>query len=379
MVQATAIQVHLLWSFITPQTLDSALHNVPTDRENSLSFLLKCRATGILRPTNPDTSLPSTPDRVPNPHTFAECPAYDPDSPPFFAFLGVPSDSQTTGQPGTRFGPTIIRSASLSACYTLDPLTQVPLGFYDFSSECRILSGASMADAGDIYIAPGDNMEIIYPRITRVIQDLCDSGCVPLIMGGDHSITAAIIGTLSHEPLQIIHLDAHMDFGPLEDNNLSSIHHGNVFTYILENESHVEHLHQIGLRGIVEASVEPNISDKVSSVGMDRIRSPPNGLFNSLSVLVPTRSTYLSIDIDVLDPAFASHTGTPVSNGFFPSEMRLLIRHICEHFRVVGVDVVEVSGTGGSANQTGSLAVEILFTAAAGIFQQRTPDSRTCL
>lgn len=371
-VQATPLQLHLLWSFVSPQTIDSQLERFVEHREECLAFLLRCRALGILRRSHPETGQAELPERVSPQQNFMGIPTYEPDQPPRFTVLGVPIDSTTTGAPGTRYGPSAIRAASANLRYTLDPLTQTPLGFYDYSMRRSILSGASFADAGDLYISPGEGMMTIYPRLSQFTRELIENGSIPIVLGGDHSITAAVLSAYQSTPLQIIHLDAHTDLGTLEIDGLHGLHHGNVFSYALKHNPNIKQIVQLGLRGFVEANIKTQIP-KVHSIGMDVLRLNPDRVFDSLDPDIPT---YLTIDIDVVDPCFAPHTGAPVPYGLYPAALKDLLIRIGEQYPLVGIDLVEVTGEGHGPNRTAAVAVDALIIASAATYERAFRDRK---
>jgi len=160
----------------------------------------------------------------------------------------------------------------------------------------------------------------------------------------------------------VLHLDAHTDLG--ESMPGAGIHHGNVFSVVLDKLEYVEHLTQVGLRGLVDAS-EQQPSELVTQVGIDALRE--RGVEAVVEATDPSIPYYLSLDIDVVDPSFAPATGTPVPNGLHPHELKRFLRCFAERREVIGMDVVEVAQPAGSADGTPGLAGEALLTVADAI------------
>lgn len=373
-LDATRYQVGLLQQFEQPATRDGVLEAYPFHKKESEAFLDACIAEGLLFLCDADGKprLPATSRATPS---FCNAPPFDPTAPSAFVALGVPFDANTTGLAGAKFGPSAMRQASEGIRYRVDPLSFEPIGFHDFASGRTLLKGITLSDAGDVFMSPGEGPDKAYDRITDVTRDVVESGAIPLIMGGDHSITYPVLRAFPTSRLGIIHLDAHTDLGePLPGGGL---HHGNVFSFVLERMEFVEHITQIGLRGVLDAS-EYAASDLVTAIGMDQFRARK---IESIIDLIPADiAYYLSVDIDVVDPAFAPSTGTPVSNGMYPHELKSFLHAVAQARNIIGMDVVEVAQPGSTADQTASIGVECLLTVADGIvkgLQHKLSDADT--
>lgn len=371
---ADRYQIGLLHHFESACSVAKALEQFPFRKKQSAEFLEQCVATGLLLPVGAGGN-PVLPDRSRPVVNMFSTPVFDPAAPPAFAFLGVPFDANTTGMAGAKFGPAAIRVASECARYKLDPHTLEPVGFHDYASGKTLLDGINLADAGDVFIAPGEEPQRIYDRITRVVRELLDSGSIPLIFGGDHSITYPILRAFPSERLGVIHVDAHTDLGePLPG---ADLHHGNVFTLVLERLEFVERIVQLGLRGLLDAT-EHAETDLVTMIGMDELRG--QGIQAAIDRIEDGIPYYVSVDIDVLDPAFAPSTGTPVPGGLHPHELKAFLHEVAQQKDVIGADIVEVAGTSGPADPTAPLAVECMLSLADGIVrgvQQRIASADT--
>ncbi len=356
---ATAYQVNLLRAFEAPSAIDEVLKAFPFDRDASAAFLTDAVEAGFLLAVDADgrTQLPQTRRAAP---TIFGAPPHDASSPAAFTVLGVPFDANTTGFAGARFGPAAVRSAAETCRYVLDPLTLAPMGFEDLGSGRRLLNGVTLADGGDVLVTAGEPVDDLYDRITRAVRDLLQTGTIPVVIGGDHSITYPVLRAFSEDSLRIIHFDAHTDLGDIPTTGL---HHGNVFSFVLDRIEAVEHIHQIGLRGVMSAGAAEHV-ERVDRIGVDLMRAE----FARVPSMIPDDGPcYLSIDIDVVDPAFAPSTGTPVAGGLFPHELKTLVHEICATHEVVGIDLVEVGHADAPDDSTAHVALETILTACDGI------------
>ena len=356
-LRATEYQVRLLQRFEQPSSITAMLQLYPFHRTESTEFLNLCVTEHLLLPLD-DDGQPCIPYLKPTELTIFGAPSHRSDAPAAFTVAGVPLDTNTTGSPGARFGPEAIRAASEGCRYGLDPATLSPRGFIDFSSGRNLLAGITIADAGDVNLNVGEAPEIVYDRITNAAYELFESKTIPIFLGGDHSITYPILRGVPHEEIGIIHFDAHTDLGEVE---AAGLHHGNVFSVVLDKLEFVTSIYQIGLRGLYEANPEHR-HKRVSWFGMDDVRTKPTSAL--LDTIPAGRPYYLSVDIDVLDPAFAPSTGTPVAGGLFPHELKHLLRVVCEAREIMGMDVVEVGPSLGVADSTASIALEAMLTMA---------------
>lgn len=249
-----------------------------------------------------------------------------------FAIVGVPFDTGASFRVGARFAPEAIRSASvlLRPC---DPIRGINI--FDY------LSGI---DYGDLPVVPGF-IEDSYQRIQEAFGPVVNSGVIPICLGGDHSITLPLLRVMAenHGPLGLLHFDAHSDtwdqyFG-------HHYFHGTPFL-----RAHEEGLIdpkrtvQIGLRGglydVKDRGRPKNLGFDAVSAG-DLCKTSPHQIVARVQDRLAGGKTYLSFDIDVLDPAFAPGTGTPEIGG--PSTFQILevVRGLTE-IDFVGFDLVEV-------------------------------------
>jgi agmatinase len=265
--------------------------------------------------------------------TFAMLPRYTDVEAAEVVVIGAPFDSGTSYRPGARFGPAHIREAS-RLLRPYNPATQS----YPFGD-------AQVADAGDLVMNPYSVEEACH-SLTAGVDALHAVGARVIAIGGDHTISLPMLRSVArhHGPVALIHFDAHLDtmqtiFG-------SQFNHGTPFSRAYEegllDTSAICH---VGIRGPLsdeqdlirdaELGFRLITSDDVYRRGIDPV-------VDELVKHVGERPVYISIDIDVLDPAFAPGTGTPEAGGMSSREILNIIRGLAP-LNLVGADVVEVA------------------------------------
>jgi guanidinopropionase len=247
--------------------------------------------------------------------------------------IGVPFDGGVTNRTGTRHGPREVRNQS-----SLIRKINQGSGVAPYEL-CRI------ADLGDAWVQRPFHIESSLDEIAGFYKDVQTAGIVPLSVGGDHSISLAILrGIAAHRPVGMVHFDAHCDTG---FNYLGShYHHGAPFARAVEEGLlDPKRTVQIGIRGGVN---DRDIWRFSHDSGMRVIYMPEfyeMGLAAAIEEarrVVGDGPTYVSFDIDSLDPAYAPGTGTPEVGGFTTLEAMLMIRAL-RGLDLIGADVVEVS------------------------------------
>jgi agmatinase len=291
--------------------------------------------------------------------TYARCPAASDWENADVAVIGVPFDTATSFRPGPRFGPAAIREASL----LLRP--------WHPALEVDVFGTLSVLDGGDLDITPG-NAEKTTAQIAEGLAPIVDAGATPLVLGGDHSI---VLGELraharKHGPVGVVLLDAHAD--TWDQYYGERYFHGTPFRRALE-EGLIDPARSLlaGMRGSLYAASdldEPR-SWGFEIVPCDVLRTwTPAEYGERVRARIGDGPTYLSFDIDVLDPAFAPGTGTPEVAGLLPHEAIAFLRALAG-VPFVGYDVVEVSppydGPGQVTALNGaSIAYELLALSA---------------
>ena len=285
---------------------------------------------------------------------------------PDVAIVGAPFDVSTTFRPGARFGPRALRAnAHHPGSYHLD------LGI-------EIFDWLDVVDAGDAH-CPHGSTERSHDNIRRKVAAVAGAGILPIVIGGDHSITwpsaTAVAEAVGWGNVGIVHFDAHADTADDIDGNLAS--HGTPMRRLIESGAvRGRNFVQIGLRGywpppdvfawmreqdmtwflmqdVWERGISAVVDDAVAraSDGCDAI--------------------YLSVDIDVLDPGVAPGTGTPEPGGMGTADLLRAVRRIVLESSVVAVDVVEVSPPYDHAETTINSAHRVILESLAALAHKK--------
>jgi agmatinase len=249
------------------------------------------------------------------------------------AIVGAPMDELTSDAPGTRFGPRAIRAASCAAGGHLEARVDA------------LRNVLRVVDFGDAPILPADPVRS-HEAIEATVGDVLAAGAVPVVLGGDHSIAEPDIRACAavHGPVGLIHFDAHTDTG--REVFGVELSHGSPM-YRLVESGHVDPSRyvQIGLRGYWPGEEEFawQRAHGITSHFMHDVRN--RGIRAIVADTLETLGAgpvFVSIDVDVLDPAFAPGTGTPEPGGMTSADLLWAAREIGAHIELVGADVVEV-------------------------------------
>lgn len=264
------------------------------------------------------------------------------------AITGVPMDLGVTNRNGSRFGPRAVRTIER-------------IGPYNHVLDCAPTFELKVADIGDIPFGSRYRLEQSHDDIERRIRQIVGAGVVPLSVGGDHSITHPILKAVgAKRPVGLIHIDAHCDTGGAFDG--TKFHHGGPMrNAVLDGVLDPTRTIQIGIRGpaeyLWEFSYESGMTvihaEEVAAMGIEAV------IARALEV-VGDGPTYLSFDIDSLDPAFAPGTGTPEVGGLTTREVLQLLRGL-KGVNLVGGDVVEVAPQYDATTNTAHAGAQVLF------------------
>ncbi len=278
------------------------------------------------------------------------------------AIVGAPTDELVSDRPGARFGPRAIRAASCPPGPHLEAKV-------DAFEELRLV------DYGDAPVVPAD-ASASHAAIERTVGEVLDAGAVPIVLGGDHGIAEPDIRACAarHGPLGLVHFDAHTDTG--SEVFGTSLSHGTPMRRLVE-QGHVDPRRyvQIGLRGYWpgEAEFAWQAERSIVSLFMHEVREL--GIERAVERAVDVAGegpVYLSVDIDVLDPAFAPGTGTPEPGGLDSAELLWACRELARRLDLVGAELVEVIPTGvGSADVTALAADRTVREILTGIALRR--------
>lgn len=289
--------------------------------------------------------------------------------------VGAPIDWGATYRGGARFGPKAIREADYLGPNGSRP--HLPTGVDPFEQ-------LNVIDIGDISVAPG-YLEDGLATLAETIERIASVGSIPLVLGGDHSITYAngtgLARVHGDGSFGIVHFDAHADTG---ESSVGALHgHGTPMRRLIESGAVPGHRFvQVGLRGywpgpetvawmkdqsmrtflmseIVERGLRPVVDDAVASVT------------DSDSIGV-----HISVDVDVVDPGMAPGTGTPEPGGLTSRELLDTVRRLARELPVIGADVVEVSPPyDGPGQITAFLANRVVLEILNGMAERRIAES----
>ena len=278
------------------------------------------------------------------------------------AVLGAPMDDLVSDRPGARFGPRAIRAASSPPGPHLEAKV-------DWSAELRVV------DYGDAPVLPADPARS-HAAIEALVAEVSRAGAIPLVLGGDHSIVEADVKGVgsAHGPVALVHFDTHTDTGA-EVFGIE-VSHGTPM-YRLVRDGHVDPSRyvQIGLRGYWPGDEEFSwqAEQGISSFFMHDVRDRGiRAVVEDTIRVVGLGPTFLTVDVDVLDPAFAPGTGTPEPGGMTSGELLWAVRAISSALHLVGMDVVEVIPTAvASADVTALVAERIVRETLTGVAMRR--------
>ena len=249
-----------------------------------------------------------------------------------WGIIGVPFDSTCSYHHGSRYGPTIIREASF--------------GFEQYNSTFEKLLDGEFYDCGDLNVVHG-NCRKTCDSLKDAVEELIESNIKPIIIGGEHSVSIGSIKALANlednddlSDVTIIHLDAHRDI---------------IDTYIGEKDSHAtimrrvhdlnpKELIQIGIRSFsIEENEFVESQGNITSFLAKDVFDDFDTLLEKLDSL--EGKVYVSIDMDVIDPAFAPSVGNPTPNGLHPVDVENIFEALAsnEAIDVIGFDLVEVA------------------------------------
>ena len=281
------------------------------------------------------------------------------------AIVGAPFDDAVSHRPGARFGPRAIREAQ----YTSGSIHPLQLGNEPF----EILK---VVDAGDANIVPAW-IDRAHALIYRKVHEVAATGAIPIVLGGDHSITwpsaTAVAEVRKPGSIGIVHFDAHADTAADDWGVLAG--HGTPMRRLIESGAvSGRNFVQVGLRGywppvdvfqwMQEQGMRWHLMREIEERGAEAVIDDAIA-----EALDGPDAVYISVDIDVIDPGIAPGTGTPEPGGMLPREVLRAVRRIASAVEVAGMDIVEVSPPYDHAEVTAMagnrLALELISALAA--------------
>jgi agmatinase len=279
------------------------------------------------------------------------------------AIVGAPTDDLVSDRPGARFAPRAIRAASCP------PGPHLEAGVDAFAA----LRVVDFGDAPCLPADPGRTHEAIEATVAEVLA----AGAIPVLLGGDHAVTEPAVRAVAaaRGPVGMVHFDTHTDTGETVFGVERS--HGTFIRRLIdEGALDAARYAQVGLRGYWPGEPEFGWQRErgVTSLFLHHVRDHGIGEVVRRAVeAVGAGPVYLTVDVDVLDPAFlGGGTGTPEPGGMTPVDLLLAVRTVATELDLVGVDVVEVIPTAvGSADLAALVADRVLREALTGIALRR--------
>lgn len=280
------------------------------------------------------------------------------------SILGIPYDSSVSYRSGTRFGPRAIREQSML------------LWGYNNSQEVAPFKQLRIADLGDADIVPPD-IRVTHQEIEKKATSIIETGSLLVSIGGDHSISLPLLRSHAKKygPMAVVHFDAHPDTWDSEYPG-QPYSHGTPFRRALEEslidpDAYV----QMGIRGptngpedyedALKLGARMITFDEFHRVGLDTV-------LKEIQSRIGDRPTYVTLDIDAVDPAFAPGTGTPEVGGFTSYEILQLVRGL-RGLNLKGFDLVEVSPPFDPTGITAILGANLVFEFLSLIAKNRRP------
>ncbi|MFC1730018.1 agmatinase [candidate division KSB1 bacterium] len=268
-----------------------------------------------------------------------------------FAVIGIPCDEGASFRTGQRSGPEAIRSIS-ALLRPHNPILDVTI--FDYCSGI---------DYGDLPVVPG-YIEDSYKRIEESLTPVCSSGVFPVLLGGDHSITLPVLRAVAkkHGPVALVQFDSHTDTN--DEYFGRKYNHGTPFRRAAEeNLLLLNHSVQVGMRGSLFSKEALNES---KALGFDMLTTGDireMGIDRAIKKIcerVGSAKTFVTFDIDFVDPAFAPGTGTPETGGFTSGEAVHFVQGL-KDIHLIGCDIVEVLPEYDSGEITALLASHIAY------------------
>ncbi len=267
------------------------------------------------------------------------------------AIIGVPFDTGATYRAGARFGPSAIRDQSAL------------IREYNLVLGVNVYDHCACADFGDFQVVPG-YLAASFDKITEQAYPFFEAGITPIFMGGDHSISFPLLRAAHQKygPVALLHFDSHTDLYPKYWDKYET--HGTPFRMAVEQDLiDPSRSIQIGLRG---SGYSPEDLTDVHKYGLDYITAAEMHQIGTKATVQKIRErvgsgpTYLTFDIDFVDPAYAPGTGTPEVGGPSSPQVLELLRGL-KGMPFVGYDLVEVLPSFDPLHITALLAANVMF------------------
>jgi agmatinase len=277
--------------------------------------------------------------------------------------VGAPTDDLVSDRPGTRFAPRAIRAASC------------PPGPH-LEAKVDAFRALRIVDYGDAAVVPADAGRT-HEAIEQLVGEVVDAGVVPVVLGGDHSITEANVRAVASRrgSVGLLHFDTHADTG-FEVFGVERSHGTPMYRLVEAGYVEPTRYAQIGLRGYwpTEQEFAWQAERGISSFFMHDVRDRGiRAVLEDALTVVGGGPVFVTVDIDVLDPAFAPGTGTPEPGGMTTADLLWAVREAGFRLDVVGADLVEVIPTAvGSADVTALVGERVVRELLTGLALKRS-------
>lgn len=274
--------------------------------------------------------------------------------------LGIPFDIALGFRPGARFAPRAVREASLR--YALPPE-----GFLDVRTGRNRLAGVSVHDAGDVVI-PSLEPQLAHDRITAAARSVRARSRLPMYIGGDHSVTFPLLRAFDEVlDLHVVQFDAHLDFTDVRNDTRYS--NSSPFRRAAESLTGLGGITVVGLRGLRTDSEALAAARERGTVIIGGWEVPQ--IEESIARLPEGKDVYVTVDVDVLDPAICPGTSSPEVDGLSYSVLMQLLAATARRNRVVGVDLVELAPNLDPTGRSQLLAARLLLEFASEVLDER--------
>jgi agmatinase len=279
------------------------------------------------------------------------------------AVIGVPNDMGTQWKSGARMGPRGIREGSTLYSFGLN-------GAYDIEKGITYLGPRwKVVDCGDVDMVHGDMMQC-HENTEEAIRKIVSKGAMPVVLGGDHSITIPVGKGLEElGPFHVIQIDAHLDWA--DHRSGQRYGHGSCIRRLSEMD-HVQKIFQFGIRGISSSLKEDvDAAQEYGSVILSPRQIRKMGIDRVIELLPEGEKYYITLDIDGLDPSVAPGTGTPSPGGFIYDEVNELLEGIAKRGNVIGFDLVEVAPPYDPAGMTGQVGARLALDLLSFVLKEK--------
>lgn len=280
------------------------------------------------------------------------------------AVVGIPYDEATAMRPGSRQAPRAIRDASTRFGFLGRGAEST--GFFDIEQDRNRMAGVRLADCGDVDVIYFD-IERNHRLIDEKVRGILDRGALPVVLGGDHSISYPVLRAYEDfGPLRVILIDAHLDY----KDELMGLRMTNNSPFRRAFElPFVEQILSFGIRGIKSTDKERREAQEHGNLVFSSHQIHTSGIAAVLDQLPEDLGNYyLSIDIDGLDPSIAPGTESPEAEGLTYTQVKQIFQGVAQRGRLVGVDLVEVNPYLDHAELTQHMSAQLLIEAMATRF-----------